>query len=230
MPWISAAGLSIISYTTTYLKEKKLDIKINNESKVVNVKDCRTLKEVLELILEEAAPADSVLSHVVLNGLELTEEQQCHPEFVPVEDIRALEVFVTTAREISIESIKITSAQLLEVVVETKKTAEFFRYNDEAEANRRLVLLIEIFEKFVSLLDLLKRALDLDFDAITTEDKSLADLHLGMTSTLNNILRAQQNRDWISVADLLEFELAPILITWSRIIPTLACPTDGKPN
>lgn len=212
------------------MKEKKLNIKINNENKFIKVDDCRTLKDVLERILEEAAPADSVLNHVLLNGIELTEEQQCHPEFIPVEEIRALEVFVASAREISMESIKLTSAQLIEVVVETKKTAGFFRYNDEAEANRRLVLLIEIFEKFVSLLDLLKRALDLDFDTITTEDKSLADLHGDMTRALGGILQSQQNHDWISVADLLEFELAPILIIWSRIIPTLACPTDGKPN
>lgn len=207
-----------------------MNITINNIHKIIDVSGCRTLRDVLELVLTDMDTSNSVLHHVLLNGKEMTEEQHYHSELIPVGEVRTLEVSMSTPREIGIESIKIASGQLMDVVDEAKKTANFFRYNDEAEANERLIVLVEIFEKFVSILDLLKRALNIDFSTITTEDKSLAELHGEMTEILNRILQSQQNHDWIALADLLEFELAPILLIWSKIIPTLACPTSGAPN
>ncbi len=207
-----------------------MQLKINNQIQHIDLNSCETLRDVIEVILINEAPADSIVHRVVLNGKELTEEQEINLGIIALEGVETLEVFTSTAQEISYESIKLACGQLAEVVEETQKTADCFRYQDEAEANKRFVLLIEIFQKFVHLLELVKRSLNLDFSKITTDDKSLDELQNNMTDVLSQILTTQQNKDWISLADLLEFELVPLLNTWSKIIPTLACPSDGKPN
>lgn len=206
-----------------------MKIKVNDKDKHIDVTGCKTLKDVLDAITRDDSTSGSIVNQVFLNGMELTGEQDSEPGSIFAEEIRDLEVYTATPREISAESIQLASGQLFAVVEETRKTAELFRYNDESEANQRLLILIEIFQKFVHLLELLKHALRLDFSSITTESKSLEELQHEMIGTLSQILVTQQNKDWVSLADLLEFELVPLLHTWSRVIPTLACSTDN-PN
>jgi len=206
-----------------------LKIKIDGQEITLDTTACKTLKDVLDLVAREEVEEDVLLNRVFLNGAELTEEQELSPESVSSNGIRELEIHTATAQEISAESVRMASEQLSEVVEETRKTAELFRYDDESEANHRLVILIEILQKFVNLLELLKQALRLDFASISTDSKSLESHQQAMIEILGQVLAAQQNHDWISLADLLEFELVPLLETWSKVIPTLACPNDN-PN
>ncbi len=207
-----------------------LKIKINDNNREIDLSLCNTLRKLVETILRDEISPDSVVHQIILNGTELTEEQISNIDAISIKEIETLEIFTATPKELSFESIRIAAGQLTEVVEETKKTADFFRYKDESEANQRFVILIEIFQKFLSLLELLKKTLQLDFSAITTEDKSLGELQNDMMEILSLVLASQENKDWITLADLLEFELAPLLNTWSKVIPTLACPSDGEPN
>jgi len=125
------------------------------------------------------------------------------------------------------DCVRLASEHLTDLVEETKKTADFFRYEDESEANQRLVILIEAFQKFVGILDLLKETLTRDSSLIAVDKKSLAELQPSMTDAFHQILEAQGQQDWIALADLLEHTLAPILAAWARFIPTLDRPPSS---
>jgi hypothetical protein len=72
---------------------------------------------------------------------------------------------------------------------------------DEKEANRHFVKFLESYRDLIQMLRQSEGILKLDFQENLVSLEKLSD----------EIIAAQEKEDWIMLADLLEYELAPLL-------------------
>lgn len=100
-------------------------------------------------------------------------------------------------------------------------SAELLREEKTAEGNRFFVHCVEGLERFFEIMVLTRAALKLDFAKIQVEGISLQRVEGEFTSVLRSILEFQEKRDYISVADKVEYELLTNLCLWSSALRAL---------
>lgn len=89
------------------------------------------------------------------------------------------------------------------VIKETKKTAEYFHTDREAEA---LNIMIEITDAYIWVIDAIK-GIKINGHLLNINEDEVKDY-------LIEIEKAMTNQDYIAVSDLLEYEIAEIFEKW----------------
>lgn len=101
------------------------------------------------------------------------------------------------------------------------ETATAFRAGGERKALGHYIDLLGGFDLLVKTLDGAGRALGVDFQATAVGDTTLARFVEDLNALLSEAMKAQERKDWVLLADLLEYELAPHLDAWQRLFAAL---------
>jgi hypothetical protein len=124
-------------------------------------------------------------------------------------------------------------AQLLRAVLEdgaahagelqrfTLTTAGLFRSGNERTALDHYIELLGGFDMLVRALAEAGCVLGVDFSATPVGDVTLERFVGQLNTLLQETMAAQQRRDWVLIADLLEYELAPHLGQWQGLFAVL---------
>jgi|ADurb_Gly_01_Slu_FD_contig_51_1278082_length_683_multi_6_in_0_out_0_1 hypothetical protein len=96
-----------------------------------------------------------------------------------------------------------------------------FRVGNGAEANSSLAELVSGLGLLVQTIDTVSTAMGAGFDASLPGNQSLQILANSLNAVLREILHAQERKDLVLLADLLEYELAPYLEGWKGIFASL---------
>ncbi|MEK6589871.1 MAG: hypothetical protein AABZ11_04255 [Nitrospinota bacterium] len=100
-------------------------------------------------------------------------------------------------------------------------TADSFRAKGEEEANKNYLICIEALQLFDELIDGIKRLFNIDFSKMLINGETIQSRKEKLLKLTSNMHSAQVNQDWITLADLLEYELTPLIEDWIHIIPSL---------
>lgn len=96
-----------------------------------------------------------------------------------------------------------------------------FRVGNSVEANRTLAELISGLGLLLQTIDTVGAVMGPQFDASLPANQSLDSLASNLNGVLTEILHAQERKDQVLLADLLEYELAPCLEGWKGIFSAL---------
>jgi len=96
-----------------------------------------------------------------------------------------------------------------------------FRMGNALEANGSLAELISGLELLVRTIDAVGSAMGAAFDASLPENQSLDTFANSLNSVLREIVQAQERKDLVLLADLLEYELAPCLDGWKGVFAAI---------
>ena len=98
---------------------------------------------------------------------------------------------------------------------------ENFRLGDEREANEHFLNFLEALHLLMTLLEQTRQVLGI-FDGGDHEGASALNLYLdSLVAVLNNLVSLQEQKDWIYLADVLEYELDDSLRKLAVLLPTL---------
>lgn len=100
-------------------------------------------------------------------------------------------------------------------------TSSRFRIGEIQAANNSLAELISGLGLMLQTIDTVGVALGPDFAAALPGNESLESLMSNLNAVLREIVRAQERKDLVLLADLLEYELAPHLELWKGIFSAL---------
>ncbi|MEW6322990.1 MAG: hypothetical protein AB1635_18125 [Acidobacteriota bacterium] len=101
------------------------------------------------------------------------------------------------------------------------KLGDVFRGPRLGVANDGLAHVAEDLRALVSLTEMLSGPLGVELHALKTQGQTV-DGHLyELGRLLEQLVEAQQGGDWLTVADILEFDLEPALANWQAIFSTL---------
>lgn len=101
------------------------------------------------------------------------------------------------------------------------RSAELFREEDSALANRFFLQCIEGLQRFMEAIRLTKSALNLDFGKISSESGSLCDTEKSLLFILKGMFQNQERKEYEEIADKIEYELLTNLSAWTNTLKLL---------
>lgn len=109
------------------------------------------------------------------------------------------------------------------------RLASLFRGADVSMASAGLSHVAADLQTLVGLVNTLSGPLGLDLASFRADDGTIADHMQALEQHLEAIVQAQSDRDWLTVADVLEYDLEPSLGSWERIFASLAALVPADP-
>jgi hypothetical protein len=179
------------------------------------------LEEILLTIMEHPVTNGRIICSVVVNGSPYSEEVPHAALEVDRSSIASLSLDTLTLEDMGLNFLK-TGPQYLSTLSEAlPKIVESFRVGDEHEANEHFLNFLEALQLLMSMLEQTRHVLNLWQGADGENGSELTAYLDGRVEVLNTLISLQEQKDWIFLADVLEYELADSLKRLADILPTL---------
>lgn len=125
-------------------------------------------------------------------------------------------------KELTIESLEAVSAELVGVADTIVDQIPNIEFDNPTQAAQDLMLLVSPISEFFQFWKSVEILFELDFAQISLgADYTVADHNEKLAELLDNLLAAFENNDQVSVTDILEYEIAPALKDYTKVIPGL---------
>ncbi len=99
-------------------------------------------------------------------------------------------------------------------------TALSYRRTALTDANASLVELLAELRQFPALVDALRGTLTIDGALLTQGGMPLDEQVTRLNEWLEQLIQAHTRRDWLTLADVLELDLEPLLRNWGPLLRT----------
>lgn len=179
------------------------------------------LEDVLSQIARDQDQKDRVLWSVKLDGNNYSEAMPHDSQRIRINDIKSLEID-TVGRTDIVQDFLQNGGNMVEILYESaKKISGFFRKADEKEANKYYAEFIDLYRDYFYMLQQSEHVLGMNFDATNMKGPSINEELAVLQKLFDQMIHAQEQENWIMLADLLEYELAPVLMEWKEMFPYL---------
>ena len=180
------------------------------------------LQDVLQEVIDQKIDRSRVVWSVKVNGKSYSEKVPHDAGRVCLAAIQSLEIETKSAEELCQAFLR-RSALILECLSEgAGRVSELFRTLDYKEANRQYRNLLESCQGFFAMLHESEEVLRVDPQEGGQINPSIQDALKDSSCLFDSMLTAQKNEDWTILADLLEYELSPLLLEYKDIIVSRA--------
>lgn len=200
-------------------------IKINGQPVEPPEVEGENLEEILIRIQKQHLSPNDVVSEVKVNGRTYSEDVPHAAIEVSRSDIHTLDLSTVSSEEIAHHFVENGSELIDSLVASLPKITEMFRLGDEAEANEHFLRFLESLHLLVGMMERVCQVLGIEYQKDHPDDESLTGRVNSLAEILANLLSIQEQSDWIYLADVLEYELMPLLEAVSNLLPTLKAST-----
>jgi len=191
--------------------------KVNIDQKEIKIDDS-SLKNFGELMdkISEKFLKNKIITKVRLNKKSLNLEE-LKDYSLKTDEIKFLEIETDNLKNMKEKGLFLLKEYVSKLIPQMEKSSELLRIEDELEANEHFAICIEDLRLLINLIESFGSVLHFDFNEVSFYDlpKNPAERLL---SIIKEIVVSQENNDWIMLADLIEYELIPILKEWAQII------------
>jgi hypothetical protein len=122
-------------------------------------------------------------------------------------------------RECLLEAIQ----PLQETAQRARQLGEVFRGRDVSPGHEGLKTLAAELGATAVLADMLAGPLAIDLTAVSVEGVSAAQHLQQLGTTVDALVAAQEAHDWVTVADVLEYDLEPAIRRWAALLTMITC-------
>ncbi|MDR1081923.1 MAG: hypothetical protein LBQ79_13430 [Deltaproteobacteria bacterium] len=180
------------------------------------------LEEILLNLMEHPVTNGRIICSVVVNGSPYSEEVPHAALEVDRSSIETLVLDTQTLEDMGLSFLKTGPSYLGTLLEALPKIVESFRLGDEHEANEHFLNFLEALQLLMSMLEQTRHVLNL-WQGGDGENGSELTVYLdGLVEVLNTLISLQEQKDWIFLADVLEYELSDSLRRLAEILPTLS--------
>ncbi|MFQ5443653.1 MAG: hypothetical protein ACE5EK_03445 [Nitrospinales bacterium] len=177
-----------------------------------------TLGHAFAEIKKHPSSTEKIISQLRLNDKEISWDTKENLE-TPLSDTDTIEVEFSTLNEIILKNINNAEHYLQKLIPGIEKAAELFQTENEQDANKYFLIIIDGIDWFSQVLDGVMKAAGLDPSSIELKGETLQNRKNHLIDLMGKMLDANQNKDWVLMADLLEYEIAPYYKEWTQLIP-----------
>lgn len=177
--------------------------------------------QLLDHLDRHAAEHGNVLTAVRFDGVDQPSFRDSDSAVRPLAAFTLIEaesMSPTALLENSIDE-AVTAARALASGAE--RVGDAFRGFDVSRANDDLQELAQGVGTLVALAEALSQAVGVSLDAVACDGKSASGMVDALTSQIDELIKARESGDWITVADTIEYDLAPSLHRWPAVFETL---------
>ncbi len=201
---------------------------INEIEKNLDLSSVNNLQELHKSLLEKFKAPESFVTKIRLNNNELNEKELQNNDNLPIRDIEIFELTILTIPEMALNNVNNAMEYLNLLIPGVEKTSELFRTKSSEEANKSYLECIEGLTWFQEVIENVKIALKQGPSETSLDSKNAEEFQKRLVSLTKELTDAQSKKDWVMLADLLEYELAPFLEEWRSLLPSFVKAIQNK--
>jgi hypothetical protein len=189
-----------------------MDVTINDQ-KISVPGELSTWGDLLDWIETGYLKAGQCITHVYLGG---TETYNYRDRMICNQDlhlIKRVDVFSGDFDQVVHESLAELCRELDNAVEGSKEIIRQFESRNEAEAYNRLGQLLECIRIFFTIF-----SEDLGWAEPADAEISQKEFSAALERALTQLIGAQEKRHWVSICDVLEYEITPLLESWQKMV------------
>ena len=186
---------------------------IINENQIDIPVEISTWGDLLDWVETEHLQAGQCITHVYLGGNEALNYRDalvCGQEITHVEPVAIRSGdFDRVVRESMAE----LDGELTSSLDSTREVIRLLENRKEEEAHHKLAQLLDSIRIFFTIF-----SEDLGWTEAPDAEISRKETSAVLERALTQLITAQENRYWVSICDVLEYEIVPILESWQRLV------------
>ena len=105
-----------------------------------------------------------------------------------------------------------------------EQAADLFRTGNEQEANKYYLQILDGIDWFSQVVSVIMEPDADEAELPDADGESLQMRQKKLTDLMSQMLEANQNQDWVLLADILEYEMVPFYKDWENILSKLENP------
>ncbi|MBF0551815.1 MAG: hypothetical protein HQK60_14930 [Deltaproteobacteria bacterium] len=195
---------------------------LNGEELIVEgLNNDATLGDMIKVVETRFLPKGHVITIIKVHDDEISHEAEMDLMPESLAGIRSLEISSADPMMLAAEGIKDAQEYIKKLIGGVGEALSFFRTMSVQDGGRILVKIVEGLNWFTQIVSRSEPYLHIDYASYHYQGKTLAQ-HFGtLRQTIIQMSEAQARNDWVLLADLLEYELTPILQIWEGVLPVL---------
>ena len=139
-------------------------------------------------------------------------------------DIDSLEVELANLKDLVATNLANALDYLKKLIPGFEQAADLFRAGNEQEANKYYLQILDGIEWFSQVVSVIMSPDEGETELPDTDDESLEVRQKKLTDLMSQMLEANENQDWVLLADILEYEMLPFYKDWENILSKLENP------
>ena len=169
-----------------------------------------TLKEVLDEIVK--SHSGTYIRRVWLDGQEVSSSA---PDTLmsAVSSIELLELELADLKDLMANNLGNAKEYLEKLIPGFQKAADLFRMGNEQEAHKFYLQILDGIDWISQVVQTVVNSRNKEL-----EGQDLKDRQERLTGLMTQMLEANQNQDWVLLADLLEYEMIPFYENWQEAL------------
>ena len=200
-----------------------MQVTINDQSLPVDLSHLRTLEEVLLELNEKFIPTGQQLFQVEVNGQFFTERYPRESRYVTLGEVARLDLKTVSDEELARVILEDAANQVETLAQALTKSAALFRLAAEDEANHYFAQVLDALRWLVQTGEGACRVLEVDLGKESPPQVGdVADFLKLFQDLLDEMLQVYEEEDYILLADLMEYELLPMVQEWQKILSLLS--------
>ena len=169
-----------------------------------------TLEEVMNAIVKSRQ--NSYIRRIWLDGQEVSSDSQDTLK-TSTTSVGLLELELAELQDLLANNLTNAKDYLVKLIPGFKKAADLFRMGNEQEANQYYLQVLDGIEWFSQVVIII-----VSTQKNKSEEKSLEERQKKLTDLMSQMLEANQNQDWVLMADLMEYEMIPFYKDWKEVL------------
>ncbi len=198
-------------------------VTINDEKVPVDFSHLHNLEEVVTEIQERFIPPGQQLFQLHVNGEFFSERYPRESRYVDIGEISRLEVKTISEEEMARLILQDAACQADTLLAGMEQCARLFRVGTEEEANHRFAQVVEALRWLLRTGESACQVLKPDLQKILSRRGPMSRYLGDLEDLLEEMLEISEDEDYVMLADLMEYELLPMVREWQGILREIAC-------
>lgn len=189
-----------------------------------------TWGQALDAIDRELAGGGRIVTDVRFDGLDEPAFREPRVLDQALDDVATIEVISGSPESLIARCLAEAAASIEPLSQVALEIGEGFRGLDIEGASAGLAELAEGMSSLIAIAGATTMAARGTSVARSGQDHPIGPLAGELTGFVDALIEAQQSQDWISVADILQYDVAPALRRWAPVFDAVTGPGAGEPQ
>ena len=139
-------------------------------------------------------------------------------------EIGSLKVELSNLKDLVATNLVNALDYLKKLIPGFEQAADLFRAGNEQEANKYYMQILDGIGWFSQVVNIIMQSDQGELALPGAENENLQAREAKLTDLMSQMLEANQNQDWVLLADILEYEMVPFYKDWEAILSKLDNP------
>ena len=176
------------------------------------------LEDLIYHVMSSHTAGDKLIVEVKVNDKTFSERWPGEAKIIPLNKIVKREFITASLEEIASTMLADIPAQVESINKGLLEAAELYRVADEQEANLNFIKIVTSLRDFVNFVTQLKNANVIPWEKVEIKGMDIDTYYDRLIKLIDEMLDVQEDEDWILLADLIEYELVPIMNKWREFL------------